>query len=81
MPSERSSHTSTSSPATDVPGVSGAPSPAPGVHDPAAENPFFVPSTLPYLLPPFAAISIEHYLPAFERGMAEQLAEIDAITA
>lgn len=47
----------------------------------AADNPFFAPSTLPFELPPFASISVEHYLPAFERGMAEQLAEIDAITA
>ncbi|WP_327681364.1 M3 family metallopeptidase [Kitasatospora sp. NBC_00458] len=45
------------------------------------ENPFFRPSTLAYGLPPFAEIRPEHYLPAFERGMAEQLAEIAAITA
>ncbi|WP_055591310.1 M3 family metallopeptidase [Peterkaempfera griseoplana] len=45
------------------------------------QNPFFSPSTLPYELPPFAEIREEHYLPAFERGMAEQLAEIQAITA
>ncbi|GIT79219.1 peptidyl-dipeptidase Dcp [Leifsonia sp. LS1] len=44
-------------------------------------NPFFSPSTLPYQLPPFAEIRDEHYRPAFERGFAEQLAEIDAITA
>ncbi|MFI9508871.1 M3 family metallopeptidase [Nocardia sp. NPDC052566] len=44
-------------------------------------NPFFEPSDLPYQLPPFAEIREEHYLPAFERGMAEHLAEIDAITA
>ncbi|WP_445525306.1 M3 family metallopeptidase [Streptomyces cyslabdanicus] len=44
-----------------------------------ADNPFLAPSTLPYQLPPFAAIRTEHYLPAFEHGMAEQLAEIDAI--
>ncbi|MFI6445100.1 M3 family metallopeptidase [Kitasatospora sp. NPDC050543] len=44
-------------------------------------NPFFEPSTLVYELPPFAEIREEHYLPAFERGMAEQLAEIAAITA
>lgn len=42
-------------------------------------NPFFTPSTLPYQLPPFAEIRDEHYLPAFERGMEEQLAEVDAI--
>ncbi|AUG80028.1 hypothetical protein CFP65_5320 [Kitasatospora sp. MMS16-BH015] len=45
------------------------------------ENPFFEPSGLAYQLPPFAEIRTEHYLPAFERGMAEQLAEIAAITA
>ncbi|MBW8803788.1 MAG: M3 family metallopeptidase [Catenulisporales bacterium] len=43
------------------------------------ENPFFQPSTLPYQLPPFAAIREEHYLPAFDAGFAEHLAEIKAI--
>lgn len=43
-------------------------------------NPFFAPSTLPYELPPFGDISDEHYLPAFEKGFAEQLAEISNIT-
>ncbi|MGW9043726.1 M3 family metallopeptidase [Streptomyces lydicus] len=42
-------------------------------------NPFFEPSDLPYALPPFARIRHEHYLPAFERGMAEQREEIAAI--
>lgn len=46
-----------------------------------AGNPFFAPSNLPYELPPFADIREEHYLPAFERGMAEQLAEVDAIAS
>ncbi|GAA0707942.1 M3 family metallopeptidase [Dactylosporangium roseum] len=46
-----------------------------------AENPFAVPSELPYQLPPFDRIEIGHYLPAFERGMAEQRAEADAIAA
>ncbi|GII92655.1 M3 family metallopeptidase [Sinosporangium siamense] len=44
-----------------------------------AENPFFTPSTLPYGLPPFEEIREEHYLPAFERGMTEHLAEVGAI--
>ncbi|MBB2913859.1 peptidyl-dipeptidase Dcp [Streptosporangium becharense] len=44
-----------------------------------AENPFFAPSTLPYKLPPFAEIREEHYLPAFERGMADQLREVQEI--
>ncbi|HEX5947589.1 MAG TPA: M3 family metallopeptidase [Acidimicrobiales bacterium] len=46
-----------------------------------ADNPLFVPSSLPYGLPPFAEIDDEHYLPAFERGMADQLAEVEAIAA
>lgn len=46
-----------------------------------AENPFFAPSRLPYQLPPFADIQEEHYRPAFERGMADQLAETEAIVA
>jgi peptidyl-dipeptidase Dcp len=43
-------------------------------------NPFFAPSTLPYQLPPFAEIEDEHYLPAFEKGFQEQLAEVSSIT-
>ena len=46
-----------------------------------ANNPFFARSTLPYQLPPFAAITDEHYRPAFLHGMTEQLEEVDAITA
>jgi peptidyl-dipeptidase Dcp len=45
------------------------------------ENPLFEASTLPYQLPPFAEIRDEHFMPAFERGMTEHLAEIDAIVA
>jgi peptidyl-dipeptidase Dcp len=44
-------------------------------------NPFFAPSTLPFGMPPFADITDEHYRPAFETGMAEQLAEVHAITS
>ncbi len=46
---------------------------------PAPENPFFAPSDLPYQLPPFERIREEHFLPAYERGMAEQRAEVEAI--
>jgi peptidyl-dipeptidase Dcp len=46
-----------------------------------AENPLLVPSNLPYGLPPFSEIEDGHFLPAFERGMAEQLGEVDAIVA
>ena len=47
----------------------------------AATNPLFAPSTLPYLAPHFDRIRDEHYLPAFERGMAEHMAEVEAIAA
>ena len=43
------------------------------------DNPLLRPSTLAYDLPPFALIRDEHYLPAYEQGMAEQLAEVAAI--
>lgn len=47
---------------------------------PAVEsNPFFAPSSLPLQYPPFDQVSTDHYLPAFERGMAEQIDEIAAI--
>ena len=44
-------------------------------------NPFFAESALPYRLPPFDRIDDAHYRPAFERGMAEQIEEIEAIAA
>ncbi|MDH6237403.1 M3 family metallopeptidase [Cryobacterium sp. CG_9.6] len=44
-------------------------------------NPFFTVSTLPYQLPPFRDITDAHYRPAFDRGITQQLGEIDAITA
>ncbi|MFQ4149051.1 M3 family metallopeptidase [Arthrobacter sp. LAPM80] len=45
------------------------------------ENPFLAPSVLPHQLPDFAAIETGDYLPAFEAGFAQQLAEIAAIIA
>jgi len=44
-----------------------------------SDNPFATPSDLPFRLPPFDRIREEHYLPAFEAGMAEQRAELEAI--
>ncbi len=43
------------------------------------ENPLLAPSALPYQLPPFELIKDEHFVPAFEIGMAEELREVDAI--
>ena len=45
------------------------------------ENPLLTESTLPYGAPPFDRIRHEHYMPAFERGIAEAKAEVDAIVA
>jgi peptidyl-dipeptidase Dcp len=47
----------------------------------SADNPFFTLSDLPYQLPPFERIAIEHYRPAFARGMAEQRDEVEAIAS
>ncbi|MBX9246108.1 M3 family metallopeptidase [Actinotalea ferrariae] len=44
-------------------------------------NPFALDSSLPYALPDFAAIRDEHYLPAFEAGMAQERAEVEALLA
>ena len=45
------------------------------------ENPLLVESTAPYGAPQFDKIKNEHYLPAFEAGIAEAKADIDAIVA
>ena len=42
-------------------------------------NPLLSPSPLQYEAPDFAAIKDEHFLPAIEQGMAENLAEMEAI--
>lgn len=44
-----------------------------------SENPFLQPSSLALLAPDFSKIKHEHYLPAFEAGMEEQLAQVQAI--
>ena len=46
-----------------------------------SSNPFFEPWTTPFGMPPFDRIRPEHFPEALERGMAEHLAEIDAIAA
>ena len=42
-------------------------------------NPFFQEWNTPYEVPPFLDIKDEHYMPAYEQGMKENLEEIDAI--
>lgn len=63
-----------------------APVPDSGVEPEAAEvqvagNPFFAESPHYFNFPPFDLITNEHYQPAFERGMAEQIAEVEAIAS
>ena len=45
------------------------------------ENPLLTESKAPFGAPEFDKIKTEHYLPAFEAGIAEAKAEIDAITS
>nr|WP_321454180.1 M3 family metallopeptidase [uncultured Carboxylicivirga sp.] len=42
-------------------------------------NPFFSQYNTKFNVPPFDKIKVEHYLPAFEKGMAEETTEVDAI--
>lgn len=47
-----------------------------------ADNPFLDSwAELPFGAPPFDRIRVEHYMPAFQQGMNEQIAEVAAITA
>ncbi len=46
---------------------------------PDASNPLMHESTLPFQYPPFDKMKDEHFQPAIEAGMAEQLQEIDKI--
>src|SRR5947209_7000860 len=57
----------------------GAQASTPTIGKPMTENPFFTDWNTPFELPPFGAIRPEHFPPAFDRGMAEQQAEIAAI--
>lgn len=54
-----------------------------GCNPPASvgENPFLSDYNTPFKVPPFDKIKVEHYMPALEQGMAEQNAEIEAITS
>ncbi|NOR14272.1 MAG: peptidase M3, partial [Candidatus Aminicenantes bacterium] len=46
---------------------------------PAGENPFFAEYDTPFQVPPFNIIKPEHFIPAYEKGMEEQKAEIDTL--
>ncbi|MCW0448961.1 peptidyl-dipeptidase Dcp [Xanthomonas sacchari] len=61
---------------TPVPAAPAAPAAA---QPAAAANPLLTPSTLPFQAPPFDKIKDTDYLPAFEEGMKQHLAEIRKI--
>src|SRR6476646_232522 len=60
-------------------------SPSPSSIPPTAptmtENPLLKESTLDFHYPPFDQIKDEHFAPAYEQGMAEQLKEIEPIAS
>lgn len=49
------------------------------VSDMTTSNPFFAEYTTPFGVPPFDQIQVEHYKPAFIKGMEEHFQEINAI--
>ena len=49
--------------------------------DAATANPLLTESTLPFHYPRFDLIKNAHFLPAYEAGMAAQLAEVAAIAS
>ncbi len=48
---------------------------------PAADNPFLAPYGTPWNVPPFDRITNDDYMPAFDKGIADQKGEVDAICA
>jgi hypothetical protein len=50
-----------------------------GARKRAAPNPLIQPWTTPFEMPPFDRIRAEHFLPAFEKVFADNIAEIEAI--
>ncbi|MDR1340044.1 MAG: M3 family metallopeptidase [Prevotellaceae bacterium] len=48
---------------------------------PEGDNPFFNEYNTPFNVPPFESIKPDHYMPAFEAGMANQKANIEKIVS
>jgi len=53
---------------------------SPQVQKKDMSNPFFTEYTTPFQVPPFDKIKLEHFMPATEQGIADQVADIKAIT-
>lgn len=45
------------------------------------ENPFFTEWNTPFGVPPFEEITVEHYVPAVQKGIEEQKAEVEELVA
>ncbi|HPR32838.1 MAG TPA: hypothetical protein PLK12_12110, partial [Prolixibacteraceae bacterium] len=43
------------------------------------QNPLLETENTPFGIPPFESIQADHFIPAFEKGIAEQKDEVDAI--
>src|SRR5437773_2945897 len=64
---------------TDIAAISVIAQTSPVQNSNIADNPFLTESSLPYHVPPFDKIGDEHFVPAIEAGMREELKEIDPI--
>jgi peptidyl-dipeptidase Dcp len=64
---------------THIAAISVIAQPSPVQNPDTADNPLLTESSLPYHVPPFDKIKDEHFVPAIEAGMREQLKEIEPI--
>src|SRR5882757_5302796 len=64
---------------TDIAAISVIAQTSPVQNSSIADNPFLTESSLPYHVPPFDKIKDEHFVPAIEAGMREQLKEVEAV--
>src|SRR5438132_1580895 len=64
---------------THIPAISVIAQTSPVQNPNMADNPLLSESSLPYHIPPFDKIKDEHFVPAIEAGMRDQLKEIEPI--
>src|SRR6266576_301970 len=64
---------------TDIAAISVIAQTSPVQNSSIADNPFLTESSLPYHVPPFDKIKDEHFVPAIDAGMREQLKEVEAV--
>jgi peptidyl-dipeptidase Dcp len=64
---------------THITAISVIAQPSPVQNPNPADNPLLTESSLPYHVPPFDKIKDEHFAPAIDAGMREQLKEVEAV--